>query len=163
MVRLVRGGRHCESYPSYRNLIKTFRGFFGFFLFMYDIQHSVICRPSDSTVSEDAGIEPRTVATTALAVRRSNNSARSHPRWSIKSYLSGAPGCSVHRGDIGAGVVGYALKDEGEHAVCLIHCHALWNLNNSIGCHREIIHIEEYSDTPKDSSMSSDTWFITLM
>jgi hypothetical protein len=35
--------------------------FFGFFLFMYDIQHCFICRPSDSTVSEDAGIEPRTV------------------------------------------------------------------------------------------------------
>ncbi len=31
------------------------------------------------TVSEDAGIEPRTVATLALAVRRANNSARSHP------------------------------------------------------------------------------------
>ncbi len=34
---------------------------------------------SDSTVSEDAGIERRTVATTALAVWRSNHSARSHP------------------------------------------------------------------------------------
>jgi hypothetical protein len=31
--------------------------------FMYDIQHCFICRPSDSTVSEDAEIEPRTVAT----------------------------------------------------------------------------------------------------
>jgi hypothetical protein len=30
-------------------------------------------------VSEDAGIEPRKVATGALAVRRSNYSARSHP------------------------------------------------------------------------------------
>ncbi len=30
---------------------------------MYDIQHCFICRPSASTVSEDAGIEPRTVAT----------------------------------------------------------------------------------------------------
>jgi hypothetical protein len=29
-----------------------------------------ICRPSDSTVSEDAGIKPRTVAMTALATRR---------------------------------------------------------------------------------------------
>ncbi len=29
---------------------------------------------------EDAGIEPRTGATTALAVRRSNHSARSHPQ-----------------------------------------------------------------------------------
>jgi hypothetical protein len=53
--------------------------FFGFFLFMYNIQHCFICRPSDSTVSKNAEIEPRTVATTALAVRRSNHSARSHP------------------------------------------------------------------------------------
>jgi hypothetical protein len=53
-------------------------GFFGFFLFMFDIQHCFICRPS--TVSEDAGIEPRTVATTALAVRRFNHSVRSHPQ-----------------------------------------------------------------------------------
>jgi hypothetical protein len=34
---------------------------------------------SDSTGSEDAGFEPRTVATFALAIRRSNYSARSHP------------------------------------------------------------------------------------
>jgi hypothetical protein len=34
---------------------------------------------SDSTVSEDAGIEPRTVATSALTVSRSNHSALSHP------------------------------------------------------------------------------------
>ncbi len=46
---------------------------------MYCIQHCFICRPSDSTVSEDAGIEPRTVATSALAVRLSNHLARSHP------------------------------------------------------------------------------------
>ncbi len=51
-----------------------------FSFFMYDIQHCFICRPSESTVPEDAGIEPRTVATTALAVRRSNHSARSHPQ-----------------------------------------------------------------------------------
>jgi hypothetical protein len=43
------------------------RGIFGFFLFMYGMHHCFICRPSDSTVLEDAGIEPRTVATTALA------------------------------------------------------------------------------------------------
>jgi hypothetical protein len=53
--------------------------FISFFLFLYDIQHCFICRPSDSTVLGDAGIEPRTVATTALAVRRSNHVARSHP------------------------------------------------------------------------------------
>ncbi len=49
------------------------------FLSMYFIQHCFICRPSDSLVSADAGIEPRTVATSALAVRRSSHSARSHP------------------------------------------------------------------------------------
>jgi len=35
-------------------------------------------RPSDFTLSEDAGIDLRTVAITALTVRRSNHSARSH-------------------------------------------------------------------------------------
>jgi hypothetical protein len=30
-------------------------------------------------IPEDAGIEPRIVATSALVVRRSNHSARSHP------------------------------------------------------------------------------------
>ncbi len=44
----------------------------------YFVQHCFICRPSDSTVSEDAGTEPRTVTTLALATRRSNHSARSH-------------------------------------------------------------------------------------
>jgi hypothetical protein len=46
-------------------------GGFVWIFFMYCIQHCFFCRPSDSTVSEDAGI--------ALAVRRSNHSARSHP------------------------------------------------------------------------------------
>jgi hypothetical protein len=46
---------------------------------MYLIQHCFICHPSDSTVSEDVGIKPRTVATLALTARR-NNSARSHPK-----------------------------------------------------------------------------------
>jgi hypothetical protein len=47
-----------------------FKIFFGgiFYFFSYFIQHCFICRPSDSTVSTDAGIEPRTVATDALAV-----------------------------------------------------------------------------------------------
>jgi hypothetical protein len=46
------------------------KGYFLEFLsfFMYDIQHCFICRPSDSTVSENAGIEPRTVATTSDAL-----------------------------------------------------------------------------------------------
>ncbi len=44
-------------------------------LSMYVIQHSFICCPSDYTVSEDAGREPRIVATWHW---RSNQSARSH-------------------------------------------------------------------------------------
>jgi hypothetical protein len=47
---------------------------------MYCIQHCFICRPSNSTVSEDAGTEPRIVATSALVVRRSNHKATSHPQ-----------------------------------------------------------------------------------
>jgi hypothetical protein len=43
-------------------------GFFWIFS-MYCIQHCLIRVLSDSTVSEDAKIEPRTVATSALAVR----------------------------------------------------------------------------------------------
>jgi hypothetical protein len=50
------------------------RGLLGIFLtFLY---LKILFR---STVPEDAGIEPRTVATSALAVRRSNKSDRSHP------------------------------------------------------------------------------------
>ncbi len=68
---------------SKQNMKLFFRWDFGrfFFLSVYCtyIQHCFICRPSDSSVSEDAGIAPRTVATSALAaVRRSNHSATSH-------------------------------------------------------------------------------------
>jgi hypothetical protein len=55
---------------------------------MYCIQHCFICRPTDSTVSEDAGIEPRTVATSALSVRRSNHYARSHPHYARSHPLA---------------------------------------------------------------------------
>ncbi len=56
---------------------------------MYGNQHCFICRPSDSNVSEDAGIEPRTVATTALAVSRSDHAALSHPQ---RGYISSTRG-----------------------------------------------------------------------
>jgi hypothetical protein len=47
-------------------------------ILMYYFQHCFICRPSDSTVSEDARIEPRTVTTLRLlAVIRSNHSPSS--------------------------------------------------------------------------------------
>jgi hypothetical protein len=45
---------------------------------MHVIQHCFICRLSDSTVSEDAGIEPRTVMTLTLTARLCHHSARSH-------------------------------------------------------------------------------------
>ena len=35
---------------------------------MYFIQPCFVCRPSDSTVSEDADIEPRTIATSAFMI-----------------------------------------------------------------------------------------------
>ncbi len=54
--------------------------FWGIFYFsLYYIQHCFICRPSDSTVPTDAGIEPRNVATGALAVRRSNPQVGNYP------------------------------------------------------------------------------------
>jgi hypothetical protein len=63
--------------------------FLNFFLCMYFIKHCIICRPSYSTVTEDAGIEPRTVSSSKLADRRdalalfiilcSSHSATSHP------------------------------------------------------------------------------------
>ncbi len=54
-------------------LVNIKQGDFDFFSPMYCIQHCFVCRPSDSTVSENAGIEPRTVATSARAVRGSNH------------------------------------------------------------------------------------------
>jgi hypothetical protein len=50
---------------------------------MYYIQNCFICRSSDSTVSADAGIEPQTVATPALAVRRSSRSDLIQPKKGI--------------------------------------------------------------------------------
>jgi hypothetical protein len=73
------GQGFCEGI-SYRtiNLIK--RGiFFIFFVFYkYFIQQCLICRPSDSSVSEDAGIESKTVAILAFSARSNNHSIRSH-------------------------------------------------------------------------------------
>ncbi len=60
------------------------KGDFWFFYALYSILFNLpTSQVSNFTVSEDAGIEPRTVATTALTVRRSNHSAKSHPETSI--------------------------------------------------------------------------------
>ncbi len=61
-------------------MIPNQKWYIEFILIQSGIQHYFIGRPSDSTVSEDAGIEPRTVATTALAVKRSNHLAISNSR-----------------------------------------------------------------------------------
>ncbi len=75
-IRIRNNDHHsCTSAFFFLNI---FLGDF-FFFCSYNIQHCFICRPSDSTVPTDAGIEPRTVATGALAVRRSNHQAGSHP------------------------------------------------------------------------------------
>jgi hypothetical protein len=52
----------------YSEKVKHKGGFFGFFSFLYVIQHCVICRHSDPTVSQDAGIDSRTVATLAIDI-----------------------------------------------------------------------------------------------
>jgi hypothetical protein len=71
----VRGGpftieiareRRGEGVPDIE-LLKG--GSFGFFSVPYSDQHRIICRHSDCTVSEDAGIEPRIAGVSALAVR----------------------------------------------------------------------------------------------
>ncbi len=56
-----------------------------FWIFKYFIQLCFICRPSDTTVPVNAGIEPRTVATPALTARRSKHLARSRPH-SVRSH-----------------------------------------------------------------------------
>ncbi len=67
-----------DSQGFYVFFCPFFRGIF-FMISKYFIQHCFICRPSDFTLPEDAGIEPRTISTSALAFRRSNLSAKSHP------------------------------------------------------------------------------------
>jgi hypothetical protein len=78
---------NCLPVLDERRYLFSNGDFLDFFFFMYDIRHCFICRPSDSTVSEGAGIESRTVATTrhgmsdALTTRLDliHNSAISHP------------------------------------------------------------------------------------
>jgi hypothetical protein len=77
----LQGSQVFFSYSSLASVYLTGR-------LLYFFQHCFTCRPSDSTVPEEAGIEPRIepriVATLALAVRRSILSARFHP---LLSYI----------------------------------------------------------------------------
>jgi hypothetical protein len=88
----------CESVASYSVYLTIVYviltgGFFGFFMYVL-IQHCFIYRPSDSTVSEDAGTKPRTVATSALIVRGSSHSATSHPHTFNSEKKSTCPSVS---------------------------------------------------------------------
>ncbi len=63
----------CYMYTTLHSTLFKKASLFLFLIFSFFsllTQHCFICRPSKSPVSEDAGIEPRTAATTALAVRR---------------------------------------------------------------------------------------------
>ncbi len=69
------------------------RGIFGFSLSTL-VQHSFISRPSDSFASEDAGIEPKTAETWALAIGSSNHSAMSQP---TLGYISSTRIYLIHK------------------------------------------------------------------
>jgi hypothetical protein len=78
----------CYEYAMRRKvfLLKVYifcltGGFLGLFMYLFIVLYSTlfICSHSNFAVSENAEIEPWTVATLTLAARRSNLSARSHP------------------------------------------------------------------------------------
>jgi hypothetical protein len=71
------GGRNPVPQHCTKKDILLKRDIFVEFLLDF-IQHCFICRPSGFTVAEDDGIEPWNVTALEVAVRRSNNSARSH-------------------------------------------------------------------------------------
>jgi hypothetical protein len=58
-----------EGIEMGRSKINLFTAIWLGFFVLNGMQHCFICRRSDSTVSDDALIEPRTMATSALEVR----------------------------------------------------------------------------------------------
>ncbi len=66
-------GKRCTRYGT--KLVVTYNLWF-FWFFYTVLHHCFICRPFDSTVSEDAGIERKTFPTLAV---RSNHAAISRP------------------------------------------------------------------------------------
>ncbi len=83
LYKQYRGSVQFRSYRSNLSQLEKLgniflQGIFWIFLFLNVIQHCFICRPSDPTVSKDAGIEPRTVAIFGMdhwTPRRSDHSA----------------------------------------------------------------------------------------
>ncbi len=66
-VLAIKNGEKVEQFRQQQNACD-------FYKINYSI-YELFYSPSGSTVSEDAGIKPRTVATLALTARRSNHSA----------------------------------------------------------------------------------------
>jgi hypothetical protein len=70
-TRTAHRGSHAPA-RTVRPLKKARARLLNSVFFLCTVFNTASC-PSDSTVSEDAAIEPRAVATLALAVRRSNH------------------------------------------------------------------------------------------
>jgi hypothetical protein len=84
----------------------------------YYIQHYFICRPSDSTVPTDAGIEPRTVATGTLKGQCHEIFASGFFYESVSPQLQSIPLgpfriCSKIRGDIRKSKCTTGVNDTG--------------------------------------------------
>ncbi len=127
---------------------------FGFFFSLYCFQHCFICRPSDSTVSEDTGIEPRTVAPSALAVRRSNNigyisSADTTPNQILRRHLYWPLPSSIVYSTVEEKRRGYPSKKFTKH----IFAHWVFFIEKrkrrTIGNHSEQPHRKWSSDNKK--------------
>ncbi len=81
----------CAGFFTSKNFLTLKQNDAKFLDFFF--QHCFICHPSDSTVSEDDGVEPSTAATLTLAVKRSNHSARSNQPPSIRPILKVGCAC----------------------------------------------------------------------
>ncbi len=117
-----------------------------------------MCRPSDFTVSVDAGIEPRTVANLTLTARRS--SARSPPRNDFKTWKIvfserhiehnfiicqklGHSRCYNHRMVYVHVVVGAYRAVHDSMRACS-RCKLTWLYWWCLGEHNEVVHFEPY-------------------
>ncbi len=79
----------------YRTKAKLTGGLFG--VFKYFIQHSFICRPSDSTGSEDSGIEPTTMTLTVRCSKPKRiNTYRAEAYRSSLPFPNEFPSCNPH-------------------------------------------------------------------
>jgi hypothetical protein len=71
---------YCKCCKFFTDSGNSFKGdFMDFFFLFKSINTAASAAPQIPLYSEDAGIEPRTLATLLLTARRSNHSAKSHP------------------------------------------------------------------------------------